>query len=74
MLGLKGFCAAILGGLGNGIGAVMGGFIIGIIERLAIGFAPSGYSGYKDAVAFIMLLIILFIKPDGIFGGKRKQD
>ena len=73
MLGLKGFCAAILGGLGNGVGAVMGGFIIGVIERLAIGFAPSGYSGYKDAVAFIILLVILFIKPSGIFGTSRKQ-
>ena len=73
MLGLKGFCAAILGGLGNGVGAVLGGFIIGVIERLTIGFAPSGYSGYKDAVAFIILLIILFIKPSGIFGTSRRQ-
>ena len=48
MLGLKGFCAAVLGGLGNGIGAVLGGLIIGVAERLAIGFAPTGYSGYKD--------------------------
>lgn len=72
MLGLKGFCAAILGGLGNSIGAVLGGFIIGIVEHLAIGFAPSGYSGYKDAVAFIILLIILFAKPSGLFGARQK--
>ena len=72
MLGLKGFCAAILGGLGNGVGAVLGGFIIGIVERLAIGFAPSGYSGYKDGVAFIILLIILFIKPSGLFGARQR--
>ena len=72
MLGLKGFCAAILGGLGNGVGAVLGGLIIGVIERLAIGFAPSGYSGYKDAVAFIILLVILFIKPSGLFGTSQK--
>lgn len=72
MLGLKGFCAAIVGGLGSGLGAVLGGFIIGIIERLTIGLAPSGYSGYKDAVAFIILLIILFIKPSGIFGARNK--
>ena len=72
MLGLKGFCAAALGGLGNGIGAVLGGLIIGIIERLAIGLAPSGYSGYKDAVAFIILLVILFIKPSGLFGTRQK--
>lgn len=72
MLGLKGFCAAVLGGLGNGIGAVLGGLIIGVAERLAIGFAPTGYSGYKDAVAFIILLIILFVKPSGIFGTRQK--
>lgn len=72
MLGLKGFCAAILGGLGNGIGAVLGGFLIGIVEHLAIGLAPSGYSGYKDAVAFVILLIILFAKPSGLFGAKQK--
>lgn len=72
MLGLKGFCAAVLGGLGNGIGAVLGGFIIGVVEHLAIGFAPLGYSGYKDAVAFIILLAILFIKPSGLFGISRK--
>jgi branched-chain amino acid transport system permease protein len=72
MLGLKGFCAAVVGGLGNGIGAVLGGFIIGIVEHLAIGFAPLGYSGYKDAVAFIILLIILFVKPSGLFGTSQK--
>lgn len=72
MLGLKGFCAAVLGGLGNGIGAVLGGFIIGVVEHLAIGFAPLGYSGYKDAVAFIILLAILFVRPSGLFGIRRK--
>jgi len=72
MLGLKGFCAAVLGGLGNGIGAVLGGFILGIVENLAIGFAPLGYSGYKDAVAFLILLIILFVKPSGLFGTSQK--
>jgi branched-chain amino acid transport system permease protein len=72
MLGLKGFCAAILGGLGNGLGAVLGGVIIGIAENLAVGFAPSGYSGYKDAIAFIILLVILFVKPSGLLGSKKK--
>ncbi len=73
MLGLKGFCSAILGGLGNSLGAVVGGLIVGIVENLAIGFAPSGYSGYKDGIAFIILLIILFVKPDGIFGMKKRK-
>lgn len=73
ILGLKGFCAAILGGLGNSLGAVVGGLIVGVVENLAIGFAPSGYSGYKDGIAFIILLIILFVKPDGIFGTKKRR-
>jgi branched-chain amino acid transport system permease protein len=72
MLGLKGFCAAVLGGLGNSLGAVIGGFIVGVAENLAIGFAPSGYSGYKDAIAFIILLIILFVKPSGILGSNKR--
>ena len=72
ILGLKGFCAAILGGLGNGLGAVLGGLIVGVVENLAVGFAPSGYSGYKDAVAFIILLIILFVKPEGILGTRKR--
>lgn len=72
-LGLKGFCAAVLGGLGNGFGAVIGGIIIGIVENLAIGLAPSGYSGYKDAIAFIILLIILFVKPNGLLGTTKRN-
>jgi len=72
MLGLKGFCAAVLGGLGSGIGAVLGGFVVGIVENLAVGFAPTGYSGYKDAVAFLILLIILFVKPTGFFGTEKR--
>ena len=73
MLGLKGFCAAVLGGLGNSLGAVIGGLIIGVVENLAVGFAPSGYSGYKDAIAFIILLVILFIKPSGLLGSRKKS-
>jgi len=73
MLGLKGFCAAVLGGLGNGVGAVLGGFTLGIVENLAIGFAPSGYSGYRDAVAFLILLTILFIKPSGLMGTTKSM-
>ena len=73
MLGLKGFCAAVLGGLGNSLGAVIGGLIIGVVENLAVGFAPSGYSGYKNAIAFIILLVILFIKPSGLLGSRKKS-
>jgi branched-chain amino acid transport system permease protein len=74
LLALKGFCAAVLGGLGLGTGAVVAGFIIGIIESYSAGFISSGF---KDAIALIILILVLFIKPSGIFGseevGKIKQ-
>ncbi len=65
MLGLKGFCAAIIGGLGNSLGAVVGGIVLGILESLGAGLISSGY---KDAIAFLILLVVLFIKPSGIMG------
>ncbi|HEX9022384.1 MAG TPA: branched-chain amino acid ABC transporter permease [Geobacteraceae bacterium] len=64
MLGLKGFCAAIIGGMSSGIGTVLGGLILGLLESLGAGLISSGY---KDAIAFIILLLILFIRPQGIF-------
>ncbi len=64
MLGLKGFCAAIIGGMSNGIGTVFGGLLLGILESLGAGLISSGY---KDAIAFIILLLILFIRPQGLF-------
>jgi branched-chain amino acid transport system permease protein len=66
-LGLKGFVAAILGGMGAG-GAVLGGLMLGVVEELCAGLAPSGYGGYKDAVAFIILLGVLFFRPRGLLG------
>ncbi len=66
MLGLKGFCAAILGGLGSGGGAIVGGLILGVLESLGAGLVSSAY---KDAIAFVVLLLILFIRPSGLFGG-----
>jgi branched-chain amino acid transport system permease protein len=67
MLGLKGFCAAILGGLGSSFGAVAGGLALGIAEAMAAGYVSSGY---KDAVAFVIILGVLFLRPTGFFGGK----
>ena len=65
MLGLKGFAAAVLGGLGNGLGAVLGGLVVGLSEAFAAGYISSAY---KDAVAFIIILLVLFFMPNGLFG------
>ena len=70
MLGLKGFAACILGGLGNPFGAVIGGILLGIIESLGAGFISSGY---KDAIAFIIMLALLFWRPSGLFGGLEAE-
>lgn len=65
MLAVKGFGAAILGGLGSFGGAICGGLILGLIESLGAGLLSSGY---KDAYALIVLLAVLFLKPSGIMG------
>jgi branched-chain amino acid transport system permease protein len=70
MLGLKGFCAAIIGGLSGGVGTVLGGLLLGVLESLGAGLISSGY---KDAIAFIILLLILFIRPQGIFGRAQTE-
>ncbi|MDH7601754.1 MAG: branched-chain amino acid ABC transporter permease [Armatimonadota bacterium] len=62
-LGLGGFCAAVLGGLGNFAGGVAAGIILGIVESLTGGLL---WSDYKDAVAFVILLVILLIRPEGV--------
>lgn len=65
--GLKCFIAAVVGGIGNIKGAVLGGFIIGFVEIMIIAFLPD-LTGYRDAFAFILLIIILLIKPTGLMG------
>lgn len=66
MLAIKGFAAAILGGLGSFPGAILGGIILGLIESYGAGLL---LSGYKDAYALIVLLLVLFLRPSGILGG-----
>jgi branched-chain amino acid transport system permease protein len=68
MLGLKGFSAAIIGGLGSLTGGVLGGLILGVAEALASGLISSGY---RDAVAFLLLLLVLFLRPQGLVGGRQ---
>jgi len=70
MLGLKGFAAAILGGLGSGPGAIVGGIALGLAEALAAGYISSAY---KDAVAFIIILAVLFVRPSGLLGGRTTE-
>jgi branched-chain amino acid transport system permease protein len=65
MLGLKGFAAAILGGLGSGPGAIAGGLLLGVLESLAAGYVSSAY---KDVIAFVILLAVLVARPGGIAG------
>jgi len=70
MLGLKGFTAAVLGGLGHGPGAVAGGLIVGVAEALGAGYLSSAY---KDAVAFVIILAVLLFLPNGLFGKRGTE-
>jgi len=65
MPGLKAFVAAVLGGIGNVPGAVVGGLVIGIVEAFVGG---SQFSNYRDAIAFVILIVILLFRPSGLFG------
>ena len=65
--GIKAFVAAVLGGIGNVGGAVVGALLLGLVETMVVGYVPNG-SAYKDAVAFVILIVILLVKPTGLFG------
>ena len=67
LIGLKAFAAAVLGGIGSVVGAVIGALIIGFSEVIAVAFFPE-LAGFKDAFAFIFLVFILLFKPSGILG------
>ena len=69
-LGLKAFPAAVLGGFGSIPGALVGGIIIGVIEALAGFYLPQGF---KDVAAYIVLLLVLMFKPEGLFGLKMRK-
>ncbi len=69
--GLKAFCAAVLGGIGSLGGAVLGGFILGIIEMLFAGLMPTEITPYRDAFVFLVLILVLLVKPNGILGSNE---
>ncbi len=71
LLGLKGFVAAIMGGMDSALGAVIGGLALGILEALGAGFISSAY---KDAIAFVMLFLILAARLSGLLGASAKQQ
>ena len=69
-MALKGFAAAMLGGMGNPLGAVVGGLLLGLLETLGAGYISSTY---KDGFAFVMILVVLLAMPQGILG-RRTVD
>jgi branched-chain amino acid transport system permease protein len=68
--GLKGFTAAVLGGIGNIPGAMLGGVLLGLTESLAVGFVSPTY---KDLIAFVVLILVLLIRPTGLLGARVQQ-
>ena len=72
MPGLKCFIAAVIGGIGSISGAVLGGLLLGLIELMTIAFLPE-LTGYKDAFAFILLIVVLLVKPTGLLGSKQGE-
>ena len=70
LFGLKAFVAAVLGGIGNLAGAVLGGILLGVIETLVVAYGPSTY---RDAVAFAVLIVILLLRPAGLLGRNVRE-
>ena len=69
-MGFKGLAVLILGGLGNITGAMVGGLMLGVAEVFSVAY---GASSYRDAVAFGMIILLLFLRPEGLFGSKEQQ-
>jgi branched-chain amino acid transport system permease protein len=70
LLALKGFAAAMLGGMGNPLGAVAGGLLLGLLEAFGSGYISSTY---KDSFAFLVILVVLFAAPNGLFGRRMVE-
>jgi len=72
MPGLKCFIAAVIGGIGSIGGAVLGGFLLGMIEIMTVALLPT-LSGYRDAFAFVLLIVVLLVKPTGLLGKRQAE-
>lgn len=66
--GIKAFVAAVLGGIGSIPGAILGGLLMGLVETLLKGYLPERYSSFSDAAAFVVLILILLVRPSGLLG------
>ncbi len=69
-IGLKAFPAAVVGGFGSLPGAIVGGLVIGVVETLAGAYLPEGF---KDIAAYVVVLVMLVVKPNGLFGGAMRK-
>ncbi len=70
---LKAFVAAVIGGFGSIAGAVLGAYVLGFAEIFLIGFLPPAFSSYRDAFVFLLLIIVLLIRPNGILGSSEQE-
>lgn len=68
---LKGLTAAIIGGIGNVPAAILGGYLLGLAENLGVWYLPSGY---KDAIAFVVLILFLLFRPQGFLGARKREE
>ena len=69
LAGLKAFAIVILGGLGNVVGATLGGFVLGWVEEFGAGYVSTGY---RDAMGFILIMVVLALRPQGLFAAKER--
>jgi branched-chain amino acid transport system permease protein len=72
--GLKAFVAAVIGGIGNIPGAVLGGYLLGFAEIFFVGFLPPAFSGYRDAFVFGLLLLVLLVRPHGLLATAAERE
>jgi branched-chain amino acid transport system permease protein len=63
----------VVGGLGSIPGAILGGYLLGVIEVLLQGLLPSNLAPFRDAFVFVLLIVLLLFRPNGIMGGRDKE-